>query len=197
MPALAPSLSEFRHLMSRVEARDQAACAEFVELFQTEIYRTVRLPLIGMGLQSLIDPMDICQAVFAGFFSRVVGSDYDLCDPMQVKHLLLTMARNKVRDESRRYMAQRRNRSLLVHASEDCLQAVPDEQSTPSSLVGRSELVEKIRGQLSPEERAVVEQRALGQDWAALAKERGCTPEALRKKMDRAIERVSRSLGLR
>lgn len=196
MPTALSSIAEFRELIKRVEARDQAACAEFVELFQTEIYRTVRLPLIGMGLQSLIDPMDICQAVFAGFFSRVVGTDYDLSDPIQVKNLLLTMARNKVRDESRRYMAQRRNRTLVVADSEDCLQAVPDDQSTPSSLVGRSELVEKIRRHLSPEERAVVEQRALGQDWAALAKERGCTPEALRKKMDRAIERVSRSLGL-
>ena len=61
--------------------------------------------------------------------------------------------------------------------------------------MGRNEWVEKIRGHLSPEERAVVEQRALGQDWAALAKESGCTPEDLRKKMDRAIERVSRQLG--
>jgi RNA polymerase sigma-70 factor (ECF subfamily) len=49
---------------------------------------------------------------------------------------------------------------------------------------------------LSPEERDLADQRALNRDWAQIAAERGATPEALRKKLTRAINRVAHELGL-
>lgn len=186
----------FRRLMRKVRKKDQAACTELVQMFQTEIYRTVRLPLIGVGLQSVIDPMDICQSVFASFFARVVDGPYELREPNHVRQLLLTMARNKVTDETRRYMAQRRGHHRLVAESEDCLAGVAAEISTPSSIVGKRELLAEVRKHLAPDERHLMEQRAHGKDWSALAAEAGSTPEALRKKLERAIARVAEQLGL-
>lgn len=185
----------FRRLLRRARKKDQAACKALVEMFQTEIYRTVRLPLIGIGLQSVIDPMDICQAVFASFFARVVDGPYELREPNQMRQLLLTMARNKVTDEARRYMAQRRSQQRRV-TDEDCLAGVPADQSTPSSIVGKRELLSQIKKNLTPEERYLLEQRGLGREWANLSVELGVGPEALRKKLDRALERVSKLLGL-
>ncbi len=185
---------QFRRLMRKVKAKDQEACRQLVVLFQSEIYRQVRLPLIGLGLQTIIDPMDICQAVFTSFFERVVGGPYELKDPQQVRHLLLTMARNKVTDESRRYMAARRNQQKQIADAEDCLRALPADISTPSSIVGKRELIAEVLKYLTEEERWVVERRSQGVDWTTLATELNTSPDALRKKIDRAIERVNQQM---
>jgi hypothetical protein len=42
----------------------------------------------------------------------------------------------------------------------------------------------------------LADQRALNRDWAQIAAERGGTPEALRKKLVRAVDRVAQELGL-
>ena len=49
---------------------------------------------------------------------------------------------------------------------------------------------------LSPEERQLVELRTQGHDWAAIADRMQSTPEALRKKHARALDRVAKELGL-
>ena len=53
-----------------------------------------------------------------------------------------------------------------------------------------------MRRRLTPEERYLAEQRALGRPWAELAAELGKKAEALRKQHDRGIDRVVRELGL-
>jgi RNA polymerase sigma factor (sigma-70 family) len=187
----------FQHLLQRVRAKDQAACTELVKQFQEEIYRAVRPALIGMGLQRVLDPMDICQAVMASFFDRVVTGPYKLDTPQALRQLLLTMARNKVMDEARKYSAFRRDhRRQMTDGEEDCLQGLPADISTPSSIAVKRELIEAIHRHLSDEERYLVEQRTLGRDWASLGAERNLSPEAMRKKVDRAILRVTKQLGL-
>jgi hypothetical protein len=49
---------------------------------------------------------------------------------------------------------------------------------------------------LSQEKRWLAEQRALGRAWADIAAERSETPEALRKRLGRAVDRVVHELGL-
>jgi RNA polymerase sigma factor (sigma-70 family) len=190
-----PELLPFQELIQRAEAHDQEACAELVRLFEDDILQAVHAPIFSMGLQSLIDPTDICQAVFASFFTRVLGAPYDLSEPHKVRQLLVTMARNKVADEGRRHTRHRRNRQRQA-ASDDCLHAVADCCSTPSSIAVKRETLETIFQHLSDEERYLVEQRAQGREWAVLAAKYGVSPEALRKKLDRAITRVTRQLGM-
>ena len=61
--------------------------------------------------------------------------------------------------------------------------------------VGR-ELLERVRRELTDDERELADQRALGRDWPEIAAERGATPDALRKKLTRALDRVAGRLGL-
>jgi hypothetical protein len=62
--------------------------------------------------------------------------------------------------------------------------------------VAGQELLAEFRRRLSEEERQLAEARADGQDWKQIAADRGGSPEALRKQLARAIDRVSRELGL-
>jgi len=66
----------------------------------------------------------------------------------------------------------------------------------PSRVVAGQDLLAEVRRRLSPEERLLAEQRALGREWADIATEVGGTPQARRKQLARAVERVSKQRGL-
>jgi RNA polymerase sigma-70 factor (ECF subfamily) len=59
-----------------------------------------------------------------------------------------------------------------------------------------SELLAEARRRFSAEECQLVEMRSQGDDWAAIAAAMGGSAEALRKKLARAVARVSAELGL-
>jgi len=57
-------------------------------------------------------------------------------------------------------------------------------------------LLENVRRRLSVEEQRLLEMRHDGEDWADIARKLGSTPEALRKKLARALARVQQEVGL-
>jgi RNA polymerase sigma-70 factor (ECF subfamily) len=187
----------FRQLIQRVRAGDQDAATELVRQYEPEIRRAVRLRLTDPRLNRVFDSMDICQSVLANFFVRVQAGQFDLNRPDQLLRLLTTMARNRLFDQARRQHADRRDSRRVEGDAEERLANIADSGvGTPSSQVAAKELVQAVRGQLSDEERRLVEQRAQGKDWAEIAQAMGSTPEALRKKLARAMDRVTRRLGL-
>jgi RNA polymerase sigma-70 factor (ECF subfamily) len=66
----------------------------------------------------------------------------------------------------------------------------------PSQLVAGSDLLEQFRRRLKADERTLSDRRADGRSWSEIAAELGGTPEALRKKLGRALDRVAGELGL-
>ncbi len=176
---------DFALLMARVRAGDQDAATELVRRYEPEVRRVVHLQLSDSRLRRALDTMDVCQSVLANFFARAAAGQFDLSGPEQLVKLLVTMARNKLRDRVRRERRARRDERRLVAGDEGALEALPGHEPTPSRVVGGQELLEAVRHRLSGEERYLAEQRALGRDWADLAAERGSTPEALRKRLAR------------
>ena len=67
---------------------------------------------------------------------------------------------------------------------------------TPSQIVAGEELLAKADKLLSDEERKLRELRKEGHDWADIAQQLGSSPEALRKKLARAMDRVAHELDL-
>jgi RNA polymerase sigma factor (sigma-70 family) len=185
----------FRDLIARVRAGDEEAARELVRTYEPTIRRTVRIRLADPRLRRVLDSMDICQSVFGSFFARAALGQYDLEDPSQLLRLLVNMSRKKLIDHERHERAARRDMTRTQGAGVmEYEVAAP--QPSPSQEVAASELLQEMRKRLSPDERRLAEQRAAGRDWAGIAAEEGDSPEALRKKLVRAVERVAGELGL-
>jgi RNA polymerase sigma factor (sigma-70 family) len=183
----------FGDLITRVRAGDDAAATDLVRRYEPEIRREVRFLLRDPFLRRSFDSMDICQSVMGSFFLRAALGEYDIDRPEDLIRLLISMTRNKVVDATRRQRAQRRD-----HRRATSLDAVDIEAATPSpsKVVEHRELLSALRGKLNDEERQLADLRAQGREWADIAAEVGGTPDARRKQLSRAIERVSRELGL-
>jgi RNA polymerase sigma-70 factor (ECF subfamily) len=187
--------ASFRVLIERVRSKDQAAATELVRRYEPTIRRVARVRLVSARLHNALESMDICQSVFGSFFVRAGLGQYDLETPEELLRLLVSMSRKKVIDHVRRQCAARRDFRRMQAEPPDELQCVsPD--PTPSQQVAADELLREFRRRMSPEERYLAEQRALGRDWAQIAAEKGGSAEALRKQLTRAIDRVSLELGL-
>jgi RNA polymerase sigma-70 factor (ECF subfamily) len=190
--------SRFRELIARVRAGEDEAAAELVRRYEPQIRREVRLRLTDPGLRRMLDSVDICQSVLGNFFARAALGQFDLKDPRQLLQLLATMARNRLIYWARKQQAarrdQRRQRSLapLLGTEAEPRSGEP----SPSQSVAGAELLEKFRARLSSDERQIAERRAAGQDWTQIAADLGRSSEALRKRLARAIDRVSSELGL-
>jgi RNA polymerase sigma factor (sigma-70 family) len=187
-----PEVNDFSELVRRVRAGDEEAAANLVRLYEAPIRRAVRMQLRDPRLRTVLDSMDICQSVLANFFVRAASGQFDLQQPANLLNLLVTMARNKLVTHARKSQNARRDPAGFAAAVE----SLASSDSTPSGQVARQELLLEVRKRLSEDERHLAEQRALGLEWTEIAAQQGGSPEALRKKLGRALDRVAKELGL-
>ena len=187
---------QYAALIGRIRAGDEQAAEEVVRLYEPEIRLEVRtwLRLRDPRLRRVFDSMDICQSVLTSFFLRVAAGDYDLEQPHQLAALLAAIARNKLSEHVRYHQRQRRDVRRVQPGGPDELELPVIE--TPSQRVAGKELLAEFRRRLSDEEKKLAELRADGRDWVTVAAEVGSTPEACRKQLSRAVERIERELGL-
>jgi RNA polymerase sigma-70 factor (ECF subfamily) len=185
----------FTDLIQRVRAGDEEAAAELVKRYEPAIRIAVRVRLTDPGLRRFLDSMDICQSVLANFFVRAAAGQFDLDKPERLLKLLVTMARNKVTNYALKEQAARRDQRRVQKGGldENTLAAT---QPSPSQVVANRELLQEFRKKLSDSERQLADQRALGRSWTEIAEGTGGNPDALRMQLGRAIDRVSRELGL-
>jgi RNA polymerase sigma factor (sigma-70 family) len=189
------SEGDFAAFLERVRAGDALAAADLVQRYESIIRREVRFRLTDPSVYRFLDDEDICQSVLASFFVRVSLGQYDLQDPAQLRQLLLSMARNKVNHAGRRQHTQRRGGGQNVPESADDL-SLAGGSPTPSRVAVGRELLEQIRQRLTEEERRVAELRGQGHDWPEIGRLLGGTPDGRRMQLTRALDRVSRELGL-
>jgi RNA polymerase sigma factor (sigma-70 family) len=188
----------FRTLIRRVRAGDQRAAEEVVRLYEAEIRREVRLRLRDPQARRVFDSMDVCQSVLASFFLRAASGQYELDDAGQLLRLLVRMTRNKVVDVVRRERSARRSpNGTSPLATGGVSEAEPVARGpTPSQEVSLLELEREFRERLSVGERRLAALRVAGRSWAQIAAETGDSPEALRKRLARAADRVCGALGV-
>ncbi len=186
--------STFLQLIQRAQEHDEQAAAELMLRYEPAVRRAVRLRLYDAQMRRVFDSIDICQSVMGNFFDRLARGQFPLETPAQLVKLLVTMANNKLTDHVRRQKAKRRNPQHLVDfgvENEDYIAPGP----TPSREVELRELVDLVRQRLTVEEQRLLELRNDGCEWNEIAEQRGGTPEALRKKLARALERVQNEIG--
>ncbi len=184
----------FRDLLRRVRARDEQAAAELVRRYEPAIRLAVRVRLSDPGLRRLFDSLDICQSVLANFFVRAASGQFELDRAEQLVNLLVTMARNRLVNEALKQKAARRDQRRIDRGADAADLAAP--VPSPSQVVANQELLQEVRRRLSDQERFVADQRALGRAWAEIAAQTGESPDALRMRFTRALDRVAHELGL-
>ena len=185
---------DFLTLIRRVRAGDHTAAAELVERYLPAVRRVIRLKLRDSPLRRVLDSMDVCQSVFASFFIRAASGQYDLDRPGQLLRLLVVMARNKLVSESRTYYVARREPP--GPAVDAVFAALAAPEPSPSGRLAWKDLLHEVRRRLTQDERRLADRRAEQWEWSAIAAEVGGTPDALRKRLARALDRVSNQLGL-
>jgi RNA polymerase sigma factor (sigma-70 family) len=195
--------ASFQALIARVRAGDEQAAAELVRHYEPAIRRAARVRLLDTRLNRVLDSMDICQSVMASFFVRAALGQYELDTPDQLLRLLATMTRNKLVGQVKGQAAARRDfrrvteaRGPLDNGPEFAISQVPGQVPTPSREVAARELLDEALRRLSPEEKKILACREQGGQWADIATELGSSPEALRKRLVRAVDRVAHELGL-
>jgi RNA polymerase sigma-70 factor (ECF subfamily) len=186
----------FADLMGRVRAGDSAAAAELVRTYEPEIRRIVRVRMSNTRLQRLLDSMDICQSVLANFFVRAAAGQWEIESPEDLLRLLATMARNKLRDKVRRQNTARRGEGQPASGDPEALRTVADTAPGPAERLEAQELHRLVRERLTEPERLLADRRAQGYGWPELAAELHENAEVLRKRLTRALDRVTRELGL-
>ncbi len=185
----------FVELLARVRRGDQQAAEELIRRYEPDLRVIARVRLTDPNLRRVMDSMDICQSILANFFVRVAAGQFELETPEQLLKLLATMVRNKVTDHARRAHRQRRDASLVVSTAADEL-PLAGSVDTPSKIVAHRELLKNLSERLSDEERMIAEQRTIGCGWNEIAEQIGGTPEAVRKRFSRAVNRAAKDIGL-
>ena len=185
----------FRDLIARLRAGDEQAWAELIRRYEPAIRLVIRVRLGRSKLRHLLDTVDIVQSVLANFYERASQGQFELDTPEHLLKLLATMACNKLKNHALRQLAARRDQRR-------CQQGIPaghepaDPASTPSQDVEQQDLLDEFRRRLSTQELWLAEQRAAGRSWSDLAAEVGESPDALRMRYSRALDRVAQELGL-
>jgi RNA polymerase sigma-70 factor (ECF subfamily) len=196
----------FQDLIRRVRAGDEQAATELVRRYEPAIRRAARVRLVDTRLNRLLDSMDICQSVLASFFVRTALGQYELETPDQLLRLLATMTRNKLANQAKGLRAARRD-FRRVKAQDDTagdedssdmgrIEGLAGSGPTPSRVIAARELLEEARRRFSPDEFLLLKRREQGHEWAEIATELGSSPEAIRKRLTRAIDRVAHELEL-
>ncbi len=184
--------AQFADMMAKTKAGDQQAAMQLVQEYEPEIRRAARLRLTDPRLRRIVDSIDICQSVFGRFFRSATDGSFELDRPEQLLVLLTTMTRNRIIDEHRRQTAAKRSGVEMVETADLAL-AVSDEPG-PGTAVAAKELFSKVRARLSAEELLIADRRGAGVSWDEIAAELKEPPEKLRKRLERALQRVRESM---
>jgi RNA polymerase sigma-70 factor (ECF subfamily) len=185
----------FDTLLIKVRAGDGEAAACLVREYEPALRRHVRMQLTDPRLRRLVDSVDVCQSVLGNFFLRAAAGEFDLTSPRQLIRLLATMAHNRILNHFREQQADRRDIRRLHPHGHDLLTGMEDHTGTPSQKVSDAEIIHRAKQLLSPDERELLDYRASGRTWAEIADLTGETAEALRKRLNRALDRVAEALG--
>jgi RNA polymerase sigma-70 factor (ECF subfamily) len=185
----------FADLIRQVRQGDARAAERLVRRYEPAVRRVVQLRLQHSSLRRHIDSVDVCQSVLASFFCRAALGQYDLSGPEQLVKLLTAMARNKFANQARKRQGLPADPVPGRAATGGLEEAAADEPS-PSRLAAGRDLLAAVRARLREDERVLADFRARGLEWPEIAAELGGTPDALRKKLTRALDRVARVVGL-
>jgi RNA polymerase sigma factor (sigma-70 family) len=180
--------NEFDRLLTAIRCGDQDAGWELIEKYERHI-RAVIYRRQNRRLQSKYDSTDFVQAVWASFFRNPSQLD-GMTEPDQLIALLITIARNKVIDTTRRYQGSRRDVSREVTLCGGSTSAGNGSSSvtTPSHVAMAREQLERTLYRLTPDHQRIVQMRFTGATFAEIAEELQIHERTARRVIERVLQ---------
>lgn len=179
-----------RTLLARWRAGDGDAAAEIYHAYWTRLCELARTRL-SRQMARRVGPDDIVQSVFRSFFRRAEAGDFVVPHAESLWALLVRITLNKVRRQTRRHRAQRRNVAAEVEQPSDTpiLDALAHEP-TPAQAVA---LVDEVRFVLAPLDevkRKMVTLCLQGYSCSEIASSLGYSRWTVRRVLDRVGEEL-------
>jgi DNA-directed RNA polymerase specialized sigma24 family protein len=104
------------------------------------------------------------------------------------------MARNKLTKEVRKQRTEKRDQRRQA-APPLAVEQVVDAGTSPSQWLVTQELLQEVPRRLTDKDRALLQLRQQGYTWNEIAAQWGGKPNALRMRLERAVQEVARQLG--
>ena len=187
-------MSRFQDVLKQIRAGDATAAEEFVRTYEPYVRQVVRARLRVVRLRRIADSSDFCQAVMASFLIGVTLGEYDLTGSVELKRLLGRMAVNKVIDLVCKPEFRRPLLALSAPGVKGVEPAAP--RPGPATDLAWKDMIEAVTVRMTDNERSVSELRTTGLSWNEVAEKLGEKPDAVRNRLNRAIKRIVRELGL-
>ncbi len=177
-----------RSLLARLRGGQQQAATDLYLRYAQRLRALVR-SRCSPQLARRLEPDDIVQSVFRRFFKRVLHGDYDVPPGEELWGLFLVIALNKIRTEEAFHRAGKRDVRLASDTA-DPAQLATHEASAILNLC-----VEDALGQLTPQQRAMVELRIQGHEVAEIAQQTGRSKRTVERTLQEIRARLRELLG--
>jgi RNA polymerase sigma factor (sigma-70 family) len=141
---------DFAGCLERVRARDQAACRQLVEQLYPQVIRIVR-----SHLPRRVAEEDLTQEVFLKMFTRLEQYQGAVPFPHWVSRIAVTTCIDQLRAQKRRPEFRwadlpESQAEVLDHVLSD------DREAAPGDALAARELVDRLLGQLKPDDQLVI-----------------------------------------
>jgi RNA polymerase sigma-70 factor (ECF subfamily) len=141
---------DFAGCLTRVRARDQAACRQLVEQLYPQVIRIVR-----SHLPRRVAEEDLAQEVFMKMFTRLEQYQGTVPFPHWVSRIAVTTCIDQLRAQKRR--PEFRWADLPENQAEVLDQVLSDDrEAAPGDALAARELVDRLLGQLKPDDQLVI-----------------------------------------
>jgi RNA polymerase sigma factor (sigma-70 family) len=181
-------------LIQRSRSGEEAASAELVRQLEPIIQRIVRIRMRQRGdydrLRHDVGSSDVCQSVFRSLFRGLRENRYRFDQPQDLERLLQVMIRFNVATKARR--SHVRLRELFDDFEQG---GWVDSSPHPDQGMDQNDLIEAIREQFSEQEQELLTLWLDDTPWAAIGQKLGCSGDAVRVRLMRAVARVRKNLS--
>ncbi len=151
---------------------------------------------MGAQLKSLEESIDLSQSLLLGFHMALLKGKVELENEGALRAYLRTMVRNKLANQGDAMKAAKRGKGKRPASLDAELRLNPPTHNITASVRFRvTEMQDRIRQELGPDEEAILEGRLLGRSYPEIARDLGKSADAVRVMWGRARERL-RERGL-
>jgi len=186
-----PSASELSDFLRRIQAGDDCAARELLNLYEAEVRLVVRRQLPRL-LRSRFDSLDFLQSVWGSFFRRMRTAPTEFEDSRHLVAFLARAAKNKVIDEYRRAASRKHN----MHREEPLWldgrrpRDVPDPIDSPSEVAEAHEVLVRLCELMPVGRRTILEMKAQGLSSKDIGEKLGISERTVQRVLEELRRRM-------